>query len=79
MPGRIFVVVTTFLGAAILATASLAAAGKDEAAPGTETEDFAATCAAVGAEQASGRVVCADIAALDQTLVYNRFALLGSG
>ncbi len=73
MPGRIFVVVTTFLGAAILATASLAAAGKDEAAPGTETEDFAATCAAVGAEQASGRVVCADIAALDQTLVYNRF------
>jgi hypothetical protein len=38
-----------------------------------QADDFLQQCASTTAEGQTGRVVCADVAALDQTLVYNRF------
>lgn len=40
-------------------------------AAGDATAEFTETCLSI--DPAEGRVVCADVAALDQTLVYNRF------
>ncbi len=70
MPGRALFAIFMFLSAVVSTPAALAA---PLAASDAQTDGFAKTCAGIDDARNGGRVVCADIAALDQTLVYNRF------